>query len=459
VCSSDLAWDWINFQGTGIPPPPPPPPPTPSPPNSHCCQIITDIWGSPYALYNSGGRNIARNSSGALYVTFYDTDYTQNRYEYGLSWSTDGGETWQTQYFLPTVGDTIYRGPELAIDSSDTVHLIYIIRGTGWHYIPYDDFGYRNFTLASGFGDEIRLNTGRYPFEYSSTIDSQDRIHLVWDAASEAGYSISYMNISPLAGIGAVTNITVDIIPWNPLIEVDPSDTVHIIWGEDNIPGGINTESNLQYVNFSSGGWGAITRMIDTSQYQIPQKFITGYDGKFQILFLDGSVNSIFYTNTSADTNFQLSSSMAIGIDATGGTVATDLDGTIHFIYMLFQVGGWRMGYRSLTDAGLNSETIIYPDGTTYFPKTLWGLNPPGNIPENTAKFVAVVYDSTSLNTTLRFGEFSYPPVPAPTPANPFTSVTMESTAQTIQMVIMVGLLLLLLASIALLILGHMPNE
>jgi hypothetical protein len=401
-----------------------------------------------FAFTGGNGHAIAKNSSGTRYVTYMSQDSGNNVYK--LAWSSDGGVTWTNSIIGPVNGYGIVPAmAEIAIDSSDRVHLVYTT-DTGF-------LEYRNYSSAGGFGTVVVLNSTATTNNGipSIAVDSHDTVHVVY--STDQGYF--YSNISPSSGIGTtpynLSAISNDCGTMYPALEVDQHDIVHIIRGVDLTCGGGPYQA--RYINLSSTGWGNEFNMTNPSPPE--PTYVWGVldmvvdANRIHVLYRD-SVAGTQYANTSSSANFMLSTPIAIQTFMfNGASMSQDMDGILHFVSQR----GSALRYYNFSSAGLSPMVILYPSGGGHRgPRLLWNAYPSGNIVSSGYELL-FSKDSISVNYTM-YGPDPVPPTPTPVPTSPFNSVSMDLTSQLIQMVIMIGLMLLVLAAIAMLILGYLPD-
>jgi hypothetical protein len=330
-----------------------------------------------YAFQGGQGHAMIKNSSGTIYVTYMTQE--SGTYINKLAWSSDGGITWTNATTIAVNGVTSYASlymPDIAIDSSDTIHMVYTT-----------DIGfleYVNYSLSGGFGDIFVLNdtTTTSHNRPSISIDSQNVAHVLF--ISNEG--LLYTNISPLTGIGPPHFITSN--HGIPIAEVDANDIVHIVYNADDGAG----QYQFRYLNFSSSGWGNILNMSDSVVPSSRVLDVTIDTNKIHILYVDSSANTRV-VNTSASTNFKASNPVTIQTGSfTGATMAEDSEGTLHFISMF----GTQMRYYNFTSSGVSSMKTLSPSGSGRSgPRMLWSINPPGNIPS--AGF-EMIYSQTGIS-------------------------------------------------------------
>ncbi|MFC1926656.1 hypothetical protein ACFLWV_02770 [Chloroflexota bacterium] len=211
---------------TPTPTPGPTPAPTPAP-----VIPVAEGWSSPQILSQNDGES----REPALTI---DSNNTLH-----LAWSSDAPGNWDVFYQAKTaVGEWSTpvnlsdnagesRAPAIAVDSRGTVHLAWHDYGSGNYEIMYT-------SLPEGGSwttpHNISSNSGSSGVA-SLAIDSNDKIHLVWNDSSSGTWEILYatkpvdgawtkaINVSSTEGDSAV-----------PVIAIDVEGNVHLAWQEDS---------------------------------------------------------------------------------------------------------------------------------------------------------------------------------------------------------------------------------
>jgi hypothetical protein len=172
--------------------------------------------------------------------------------------------------------------PAVAVDSNNTVHVVwYNLTAGPWGtdieimYVNYTSAtGWSNATVISdGFGG-VYWNDGSSAIP-AVAIDSSNTVHVVWNDWTDGPWGtdieIMYVNYTSATGWSNITVISDGFggIYWNdggsysPAVTVDSSSTIHIVWEENTDgPWGIDTE--IMYVNYTSAsGWSNTTVISD----------------------------------------------------------------------------------------------------------------------------------------------------------------------------------------------------
>lgn len=378
-----------------------------------------------------GGDVVMRNTTGAIYTGFIDNIDGDDICT--VAWSTDDGYSWNTSstFAAPSASSL-----NLMVDASDKVSMTYQSWG--------GDVNYRNYTLSGGFGDPVIVSSTA--IEWSSTIDSHGTVYLAYDEGGGIGgsYKVTLINMSATHVLGQPITLADGVVPWWPKVMVDTDDNVHVVWGEDGI--GLNGEG-IMYRNFTYGGeMGDLIQMSDTDYNQYPLSAIIDSSNKIHILYAGHGWDTIEYVNASPSTSFLLSDPVTIGgYDGWSPTMAFDTENTLHFI-----ISSDGIKYLNLSTNGFSHLKTIDTNVVESSLYAIYNLAVPGNVPDNEVEYVVTISDPPGYRVV--YGVYPHPELaPTPTP-NPFNTVTMESTAQTVQMIITLGILLSILAIVGMLV-------
>jgi len=389
---------------------------------------------------------LVRNSTGALYTVFNDDQGGFNFLCY-LAWSTDEGITWNKTPF-DCNGE-----PSIAIDSQDKISITY-------HQINDYAIRYRNYTVADGFGTPYVISNPANMYVFASqAVDSTGKVHIVFIGLDTVtwDYIVEYRNISPTHELG-------DIVPLDrstelgwPIVCVGNGDIVHIVWPNWAIGGGA-TQYGFLYKNITASGFGDTIRMSEDGGYEYQYRVIMDSTDKLHLMYKLWNNDNIYYVNTTAGQNFQITGPMIIGTSSEQGmTMTKDLQNTLHFIWSDVSNG---LYYRNLTSSGISNPVLI--DNTAIkqvYVSAPYALVPSGQIREKGIEFIVAETDAYGHVFYAEYPPDYIPPL-TPAPTNPFNSVTVESTSQLVQTVIQLGLMLSILATIAMLVMKFIvPGE
>ena len=159
---------------------------------SFSAQIAQAQWDPTKRLTTNAGHSrypaIAIDSANTIHVVWSDT--TPGNYEIYYKRSTDGGATWGGNNRLTWNLGYSYV-PAIAIDSADTIHVVWYDDTPGNYEIYYK----RSTDGGATWGGNNRLTwtagNSLYP---AIAIDSADTIHVVWYDYTPGNAEIYYRN-------------------------------------------------------------------------------------------------------------------------------------------------------------------------------------------------------------------------------------------------------------------------
>jgi len=252
--------------------------------------VISDGYQGSY--WNDGSSHkprIAVDKNNSVHVVWrdetngawgFDSEIMYVNYSTQAGWSnaTVISDGYQGAYW----NDGISIAPDIAIDSNNTIHVVWEDGTEGaWGdddeiiYVNYStQTGWSNITVISdGFAGSYWNDGGSY--DPAITVDGNDTVHIVWWDETEgiwgAGLEIMYANISTQTGLTNVTVISDGYQGsyWNNDdsdsvdIRVDGNNTIHVIWQDSN-NGEWGDDTEIMCVNYTSQeGWSNITVVSD----------------------------------------------------------------------------------------------------------------------------------------------------------------------------------------------------
>ena len=210
--------------------------------------------------WTSGGSSlpaIAIDLSDTIHVVWMD-DTPVNREIY-YSKSTDGGNSWSSSQRITWTPESSHN-PAIAADSSGTIHVV-------WHdYTPgnYEIYYKRSTDGGNSWGPSQRITwTSGFSYRPAIAVDSTDSLHVVWH--NDIYMDEIYYKRSTDGGTtwSAAKRLTSNSgYSWVPAIAIYSSGNIHIVW-QDETPG--NYE--IYYKRSEDGGttWSPAQRITWTS--------------------------------------------------------------------------------------------------------------------------------------------------------------------------------------------------
>ncbi len=333
--------------------------------------------------YNNG-RKLVMDSKGTMYTTYFDYP---SPYDIYISVSDDLGENWNEYKISTDSLSTSYQyNPAIAIDSNDELHVVWYGYATGYYsynirYASSTDGGktWGNFTMVTT--GTSSPNTHYAP---SIAVDSKDTIHIVWygrDTTNTASYNIRYRSRKvdgTWSGITLVTTDTTSRYHYYPSVAVDSKDNVHVVW-RGRLP--TTTRYNIQYrkLDSSTNTWGSIVYITSsTTEYNYNPSIAVdkadnihvawyGYPSPYKIKYIKwdsatSSWGSVEIVSSNSYSNYYPS----IGIDQRGYLYVAWYTTSPYEIWMSINDGG---GWSDEIEITLPSMFT----STTYYPSIMYG--------------------------------------------------------------------------------------
>lgn len=233
---------------------------------------------------------IAVDSSDTIHVVWYDL--SPGVAEIFYKKSTDAGGNWSSTQRLTWNSNASFE-PIVAVDSSDTIHLAwynYIVAQTEIFYKKSTDGG-----SSWSASNRLTWNTGASQ-DPAIALDSSDNIHLAWQNWTPDGTEIFYKRSTN----GGANWSGTRRFTWNPGIScctalaVDTTDRIHLVW-YDNTPG--NRE--IYYKRSTDGGmnWSGSLRLTWTAGLSLNPVLDTDSSDRIHLVWFDDTPGSyqIYY--------------------------------------------------------------------------------------------------------------------------------------------------------------------
>jgi phage terminase large subunit-like protein len=331
---------------------------------------------------------MAIDSANTVHVVWWDE--TPGNYEIYYKRSTDGGTTWSASQRLTwTPGNSSM--PAMAIDSSDTIHIVWYDETPNDREIYYkrSEDGGTTWTASQ------RLTwTAGFSTSPGMTIDSGDTIHIVWADFSPGNYEIYYKRSED----GGSSWSVAQRLTWtaddsaDPAAAMDSGNAVHVIW-EDNTPG-----NHEVYYKWSAGGgaWTAARRLTWTADDSDDPTIAIDSSDTIHVVWNDLSPgNREIYYRRSPDGGTTWSASQRLTWNAGTSSIpsmAIASDDTIHVCWLDYSFPSSEICYKTSADGGAtwgSLQRLTWTDSWSEYPAIaidsvgvvhiVWGDFTPGN--------------------------------------------------------------------------------
>jgi len=327
--------------------------------------------------------DIAVDSSNNIHVVW--DDFSSGASEIYYKKSTDGGLTWSTkQLTWNSVGNS---APAIAIASTDHIHVVWGGRRTGnfeiYHKKSTD--GGTNWTTK-----RLTWNSG-FSWHPDIAIDSSDNIHVVWYDDTSGNYEI-YHKKSTDDGASWTTKRLIwnSNHSWYPAMAIDSSDNIHVVW-EDSTPG--NWE--ILYKRSTNGGVSWTTKRLTwNAEHSRHTAIAVDSSNHIHVVWEDYSpLNSETFYKKSTDGGTTWTTKR-LTWNAGGSrqpAIVIDSSKNIHIVWPDSTPGNIEIFYKRSTNGGANWTTkrLTWKSGESNFPAIatdssddvhlVWGDDTPGN--------------------------------------------------------------------------------
>jgi len=308
------------------------------------------------AVDSSGGLHVVWHSSGP-YAIYYKT-------------SADGGETWTPGRRLTwNPGNSGW--PAIAVDSSDNLHVVWNDDMLGNAEIFYK----KSTNSGVAWTTDKRITwTSDYSESPAIAVDSSDTLHVVWWDFTPGNCEIFYKSSSDMG----VTWIPGRTLTWNsgdsrsPAVAVDPFGNLHVVWNDDT-PG----NNEIYYRKSTDGGanWLTSKRLTWTSGYSWSPTIAVDPSGNLYLFWTDdtpGSYAVYYKKSTDSGDTWTPAKSLVLSLgNAASPAIAVDFPGNLHVVWNGSRPGSDEVYYRKSTDGGttwIADKRLTWNSGSSFSP-------------------------------------------------------------------------------------------
>jgi uncharacterized cupin superfamily protein len=336
--------------------------------------------------FNAG---IAIDSNNAIHVVWFDN--TPGNWEIYYKRSTDRGATWSAAQRL-TWSSGVSSFPAIAIDSSNTIHVVWSDDAPGNKEIYYR----RSTDGGTTWSAAKRLSwTSGSSGSPAIAIDSTDTIHLVWPDDTPGNWEIYYKRSTD----GGTTWSPVKRLTsnggasWSPAIAIDSSDAIYIVWFDDT-PG--NYE--IYTLRSTDGGatWNPAQRLTWTSGDSLDPVMAIDSKNSIHVVWYDSTPgNAEIYYKRSTDGGVTWSPVKRLtsnGGASWSSAIAVDSNDAIHVVWFDNTPGNWEIYYKRSEDGGATwsaAQRLTWTSNGSFYPAiaidstdiihVVWEDETPGN--------------------------------------------------------------------------------
>jgi len=284
-------------------------------------------------VYTQCPHAVAIAPDGTIYVVLYKygTGVAYNIYVY---YSKDNGKTWTEELVHPNAV-TIRRGLSYAIatDSLGNVHLVYEDYLLG----DYDLYYIKRDVATNTWGTPVVIESSD-TYDPDIAVDSLDTVHIIYCyGSSSPAYTtnIHYQTRDADGNWGTieeVTTFTAGEHQYHPKIVIDENNDVHIVW--NGLGWGTNTtRQNIQYRKRTSSGWQTQVAITDYTSNVTLNHMAIDKDSNIHLSWKESRDN--YYKKLDAVDGWQDSELVSTATTSTASTpvCCVDRQGRIYLVY------------------------------------------------------------------------------------------------------------------------------
>ena len=333
--------------------------------------INEDVKCSASAYTN--GRKMVMNSDNNMFTVFVDNT---SPYQISIANSSDFGETWMTN--AVTSASSAQLDPSVVIDSSDVIHVLWRGLVSGVYNIRYANSADNGKTWGGAQDITIGTSSPSEFFAPAIAVDSDDTVHIVWygrDATNTAKYNIYYTSRSSTGSWGSVemlTSDTSDMYHQYPAIAIDSNDDVHVVWSGQTSTASVN---NIQYMIYDSSAdtWSSVKMLTSSSSNNNnnPSLAVDDDDNLHIVWSAEPSPNTIKYIKYNSGTstwssvedvtsNSDENINPSIGVDHRGYVYVAWTKPDQNQINMSMNDGRYWLSEFELTSTSVFTSTVDY---------------------------------------------------------------------------------------------------
>jgi len=291
--------------------------------------------------------DLAVDSSG--YINLVWADNGSGNYDIYYSRSEDGGATWSARINLSSTSVTSYY-PCIALDSSGNINVAWKEDNTG------EIFFRRSQDNGTGWSAAVNIsNTAGNSDGPKIVVDSSGNINVAW-GDFDPGNSDIYFTRS--ADNGATWSQVKNIYPSTvgshyPDIAVDNSGNINVAWLEDT-----PTDVEIYFSRSTDNGatWSQVKNISNNSSYSSDPEIAVDSDGNINVVWSDNSPG-IFDIFFSRSTNNGAGWSTAVNISSNAANcyypdIALDSAGNINVVWSHYDSGNYDIYFSRSLDNG-----------------------------------------------------------------------------------------------------------
>jgi len=310
----------------------------------------------------SGRAQIAVDSNNYIHVVWHDD--SPGNYEIYYKMSTNGGTTWSIRRLTYNAGSS--RVPQIAVDSSSNIHVVWMDDTSGNNEIYY----------KKSTNGGTTWSTRRFTYNPGNSVspaivaDSNNYIHVVWSDNTTQWPEIYYKK-STDGGVSWTTKRLTykSSISVMPAIAVDSNNYIHVVWCDTS-----SGDGNIYYKKSVDGGTSWTTKRLtnNSGSSQSPKIAVDSNNyihvvwhdytpGNFEIYYKRSTDGGASWTTKRLTWNSEPSALPSISIDSMD---------YIHIVWLDDTPGNGEIFYKRSTNGGgtWTAKRLTYNPGTSSSP-------------------------------------------------------------------------------------------
>ena len=321
-------------------------------------------WTSGFSF----GPAVAIDSSDSIHIVWFDS--TPGNYQIFYKRSTDGGTSWSVNQRL-TWSSVDCSDPAIALDSGDSLHVVWYDDMPGNNEIYYK----KSTNGGTSWSPAKRLTwTSGSSTVPAIAVDSSDAVHIVWQENMSGNDEVYSKNSSD----GGTTWTAAKRLTWtssdsrSPALAIDSSDIIYAVW-DDPSPG----NSEIFGKRSTDGGvtWSTVRRLTWTSGWSYAPDIAIAPPNTIHLVWgaeIPGDTEIFYKGSTDGGTTWSAAKQLTWNSEASGSvSVAIDSANAVHIVWMDSTPGDPEIYYRKSGDGGTTwaaSQRLTWTSGNSYFP-------------------------------------------------------------------------------------------
>ena len=297
-------------------------------------------WSTPTAIsgcpQNSYDPALTVDTNNALHLVWWSSDLIGL---YGVLYAfKPNGSTWSSPERIAPDSSEI-EGTDVAVDSSGTVHAVWSYPLSDSHYVwhaskPPGGTWSSPANLSSNFS---------YSTDPSIAVDSADTVHVVWKGTSYGDYEILYACKPDGGSWTSPFNVSDDsAASYEPSLAVDDADALHVVWRD-------STWSVLYKTRPGGGEWQA-TELVGSNMLGLYRAPVIAVEGDGKHVAWQSPRGEIFFAYKLGGAAWSVAENVSNSLGSSGAPdLVVDDTGMLHLVWEDDTLGSREILYSSGT--------------------------------------------------------------------------------------------------------------